>query len=1118
MAKSAQQSQDNILEQAVQQFIDAQLQGQNPDIDEFVKQYLDIECQIRQRIQNLQQINDLFDCLVETNDGDNGNTLVGHDLVGQTLGDFEILEVVGKGGMGLVFLAHQISLDRKVALKVISDVSGKHSKTLDRFKREAKILAKTSHPNIVPIYEVGEEGPYSYFAMEYVDGTSLDRILNSIRSASPNEKASNIMSRCLTGNGPFITGQSQETIGGAEIDKDYIVQISRVIKDIASALEHTHMDSILHRDIKPSNILLDRKGTPKLVDFGLGKAQAQQSITVTGELFGTPNYMSPEQVKNPQSVDCRSDTYSLAATYYECLTLHPPFDGDTVNETLTKVVSQEVVAPKKYCSRLSNDLNTVLLHALEKAPEDRYQIVADFSTDIENILSFKPITAKRPSITKRAYKTIRRSPLKVALALLLIFTVSLTSLVYFQKQKTRVKMLLEDGDLLLCQAALNTLPWPRIGVETITERAREKYDKVLQIDGNNWWALIQKGIAQLVIGDNAEDVEEALRYFNKAERVRPGFVAIEYLKSKASEQLRKEEAKKVILDDLLNLTAKEAYILGVLALQQEAHPHNVQKATHLFGICVEQEPNFYPAKLAKAFAQIGFRENLNECWALADMKPRAAFGHLLIAYSLDFLGKPEESVKEYEKATELQPWNPKCHYELASTYEKLGSKKKAEDHLLRACQVDTSSWSYLNLSQFYLNKKNHSKSLDACNKALGKRDDCYLKKMLLDVKIECLNELGTVDEIKECLKQKEQCLRTLVATPQWNQHSDFHCELLRFLYANDLKAEARQFFEETTKMRPEFRFSLGRELAQAYEFDNDSAKAMDLYVSLYNEIMLGDFDENSIHFYHLRYIIQIIQKVAQLNWFLHGKESSLEVWHEALAKFPHVARLWLCFGSFLQTSLKDNEGAIVAYRRALQFEKDENEEFYVRSLLATALHWEGKLEDAEQELKALLYRLDDFEVFTFAEKSDRFGRSNMIGDEEASSIYIRLSDVYLAQKRVKEAQAVLEEGLKRFPSNIKLLRESGKMYATAGNNTKAIEIYLKYFKLLPVDLTQGIDNLIEKELLADTVTNLTNLLMKENRADEAHEFLLREKRRNRKVHNPKSECSTNRLSHESLPF
>jgi len=169
MAESPENNHDNIIDQAVQQFLDAQLQGQKPNIDEFVKNYPGFEHEIRQKIVKIQRIDGLFSCLMQSDDSDFGETIAEHDLVGQTLGDFEILSLIGAGGMGAVFLARQVSLDREVALKVISDVSGARSKSLERFKREAKVLAKISHPNIVPIYEVGEQGPYSYFAMEVTE-------------------------------------------------------------------------------------------------------------------------------------------------------------------------------------------------------------------------------------------------------------------------------------------------------------------------------------------------------------------------------------------------------------------------------------------------------------------------------------------------------------------------------------------------------------------------------------------------------------------------------------------------------------------------------------------------------------------------------------------------------------------------------------------------------------------------------------------------------------------------------------------------------------------------------------------------------------------------------------
>ncbi len=611
MTKSENNS-ENIIEQAVQQFVEAQLQGQKPNIDEFVKQYPEFESQIRLRLQNLDEIDSLFDCLMQADDSNFGDAINEHNLVGQEFGEnkenivptvvdfedlipgttynlndsftasgvqitgeeffyyggssaaegfarvenigvsggtnnelaihnlnlnfdfgttlggltlqygefggninveingdlinvdnfadipktvggtivstldegipgkssgamfivgkinsfkiggqelwidnivpsiapnqqsptipkFKILRQIGQGGMGAVFLAKQISLNRYVALKIISDVSKTQNKSLERFKREAKIMAKISHPNIVPIYEVGQQGPYSYFAMEYVEGVSLDKILQSIRNVPSNEKASGVMHKCLESQAGIYDKSflNDESSKGAEIDTEYIFEISKIIIGIASALGYAHKKGILHRDVKPSNILIASDGTAKLVDFGLAKAETQQTITLTGEFFGTPNYVSPEQIRKPEIVDHRSDVYSLAATYYECLTLHLPFEGNTVNETLAGILSHDVTPPKKHSPRLSTDFNTVLLHALEKSPEDRYQTVAEFAADIGNVLDFKPIKAKRSSITQRTYKTLRRNPLKVVavgVILLLVVLGVILSSIYIQKR------------------------------------------------------------------------------------------------------------------------------------------------------------------------------------------------------------------------------------------------------------------------------------------------------------------------------------------------------------------------------------------------------------------------------------------------------------------------------------------------------------------------------------------------------------------------------------------------------------------------------------------------------------------------------------------------------------
>jgi len=1114
MVEPAENNQENIIEQAVEKFLDAHLQGQEPNIDEFVKQYSGLEDQIRRRIQNLQKIDGLFACLMQADDSDFTPEISEHNLIGQTLGDFKILSIIGTGGMGAVFLAHQISLDRDVALKVISDISGARKKSVERFERETKVLAKISHPNIVPIYEVGQEGPYSYFAMEYVKGVSLNKVVDAVRKAPASQKASGVMSKCIAEGGIYVDGQAEAEGSGAEIDTDYIVSISRIIISIASALDYAHKQGVLHRDVKPSNILIKPDGTAKLVDFGLARVETQQTITVTGEFFGTPTYVSPEQIRRPETVDCRSDVYSLAATFYECLTLRPPFEGNTVNETLTWVISREATPPKKYCSRLSNDLNTVLLHALEKSPEDRYQNAAGFAADIENVLDFRPITAKRPSITKRAYKNLRRNPLKIALGLVFVCALALAIILYstysrkIEAQKAaEVKQLLEDADLFLCQASLVVPPWPRLGVESIIERACEKYNQVLQIDSKNWWALTQRGIAQLVEGEN---IEKALKDFEKAKKINHDFIAIEYFESKAWEQLGKGKGKKVELEDLPSLDFKETYLLGMIALQEgasfESEQKALQKALRLFSICVEQEPSFYPGliAIAKVHGLLG-EENLRECQTLTNIKPDYAFGHFLVAYNLDYhLGKPEDSVKEYQKVIELQPWDPIGYHTLANLYEKLSLREQAETHLLKACQIDKSSWSYQSLAQFYLSGEDYHKALVACDKALAKRHDCYLKKLLLDVKIDCLKALGNAEELQKCLAQKEECLRTLITTPPSYNQGFFCEELLGFLYHNGRKVEAMEFYEQIWQTRPELKFALGRELGELFEFDNDFAKAIQLYKSLYDEMMVSDTNTKNAALYELEMLekVRVISNFAPLILSFDGKEAALKIWDKVLSRFPRESELWNNYGLFLSNPLIwDHDSAISAHQQALRYAEDENERFHTSTLLAGALYRGGRINDAEKELEALLYKLDDMRVFPRSKinlYSGSVSDSNIIAVNTAGRIYSKLSDVYWLQGRKNESLSVLEKGIKRLPNSCQLHCELGRKYAIIGNKPKAIGAYFKYFELLPADIMDT-EYMGEGYSLGDAVVQLTTLLTEENRIDEADKFLLREKKLDRKI-------------------
>src|SRR5262245_5603747 len=270
-----------------------------------------------------------------------------HPPTPQRLGDFEIGREVGRGGMGVVYEARQVSLNRRVALKVLSGGLGLTPKTVQRFRREAEAAAKLHHTNIVPVYATGEENGTHFYAMELIEGPSLDAVIRQMRQArqanpptappsTPDE---------LGATGPYIDNSAPSASGAAALtssslssDGHYFDTVAKMIADVADALEYAHQQGVIHRDIKPSNVLVSPDGRLSINDFGLARMLEHPGMTMTGEFVGTPAYMSPEQITAGRvPIDHRTDMYSLGATLYELLTLQPPFAGKGRDQLLAQV-------------------------------------------------------------------------------------------------------------------------------------------------------------------------------------------------------------------------------------------------------------------------------------------------------------------------------------------------------------------------------------------------------------------------------------------------------------------------------------------------------------------------------------------------------------------------------------------------------------------------------------------------------------------------------------------------------------------------------------------------------------------------------------------------------------
>ncbi len=569
---------ESLLVRVTDEMIERLQQGESVGLDEYVAKYPELADVLRHVMPALEVV-----CGSTASGGGSRPQRLAEPIKGR-LGDFEIRREIGKGSMGVVYEATQLSLNRTVALKVLPYAGVLDSKRLQRFKNEAQAAAQLQHPHIVPVYFVGCERSVHFYAMQLIEGRPLSEIIADMRGGRTEGASAETESLHSNGSTARERGKRRTKVDKADNSstpwssddsrrrRPFFNSMAKLGLQAARGLDHAHSIGILHRDVKPSNMLVDSDGHLWVSDFGLARFADDSNLTTTGDILGTLAYMSPEATRGqPAAVDQRTDIYSLGASLYQMLTFRHVFPETNKAALVGKIANDEPRSLRSHNPSIPVDLETIILKALAKEPTERYTTAGEMADDLQRFIEEKPIKARCPSLMDRAVKWSRRHKTLVAATAIILLLTTIGSLAIAMitvqaRAKTARALEQSEGSLAIALRVIDDI-YTQVAITWLADqpqltqmeqaflaKAQAAYEEIVRQHPRDFAARLGRATAAFRLGS----IHRKLGDFDKAETQLNG--AIDRLKG-----LGEEDPQSV---DVIAALAEAEHELGRLLFKK----------------------------------------------------------------------------------------------------------------------------------------------------------------------------------------------------------------------------------------------------------------------------------------------------------------------------------------------------------------------------------------------------------------------------------------------------------------------------------------------------------------------------------------------------------------------